>query len=128
MGDSECLTTKKRRFVAALLASPTIVKAAETAGVSETTAWRYLSDSTVRREVADRQGAMLAQASAGVVGDMAKAREVLCDVMANELASAASRVSAARAILECGLRLFELVTLADRVAILEDRMGEVNGG
>lgn len=127
MAESESLTTKQRRFVAALLASPTIIKAAEVAGVSETTAWRYLSDPTVRREVADRQSAMLAQASSGVVSDMAVARAVLRQIMADNSASAAARVSAARAILECGLRLFELVTLSDRVTALEDRMGVSDG-
>jgi phage terminase small subunit len=124
MGDNESLTTRQRRFVTALLAAPTIRQAAEAADVSETTAWRYLSDPTVRREVADRQSAMLAQASSGVVSDMAVARAVLRQVMADTNASAASRVSAARAILDAGLRLFEMVSLSDRVAALEEQYGE----
>lgn len=125
MGDSESLTTKKRRFVAALLAAPTIRQAAEAAGVGETTAWRYLGDPAVKREVAYRQSGMLAQASAGVVSDMAVARAVLRQVMADTNASAASRVSAARAILDAALRLFELVSLSDRVAALEERSAEL---
>jgi len=127
MAGNGSITAKKRRFVAAVLASPTIVKAAEVAGVSETTAWRYLSDSTVRRELAERQGAMLAQASAGIAADMALARAVLRMVMADNGAPATARVSAERAILDCGLRLFEMVTLSDRVTALEDRMGVSDG-
>ncbi len=45
--------------------------------------------------------------------------------MRNHTASDAAQVSAARAVLDAGMRLFELVALADRVSELERRM-EVN--
>jgi len=50
--------------------------------------------------------------------------DVLVEIMRDEEASDSSRVSAARAVLDSGLRLAELVTLAERVAAIEDRMEE----
>jgi len=50
--------------------------------------------------------------------------DILCQIMRDEGASDGARVSAARAVLDSGLRLAELVTLAERVAALEEKMGE----
>ena len=47
---------------------------------------------------------------------------MLHGIMTDPEANDAPRVSAARAVLESGLRLAELVTLAERVARLEERI------
>ena len=116
------MNQRQRRFVLALLETPTIRHAAKAAGISETTAWKYLGDAQVRGELAHRTDALIAQAGAGLLVDMAEARLVLKSIMLNSLVQPASRVSAARAILDAGLRLFELVALADRVNALEERL------
>ncbi len=122
MNDSERLTAKKRRFVAALLATPTVRAAAEQAGVSEPTAWRYLADPTVKGELAQRQDGILGHVARRLASEMGEALDVLSAVMNDATAKDAARVSAARAVLDGGLRLAELVTLAERVAVLEERM------
>lgn len=124
--DSETciLSTKQRRFIAALATQPTIRAAAKTAQIAERTAWLYLSDPRVKQEIAQRQGAMLSQVTAGLVADMADARRVLLDVALDKQASDSARVSAAKGILDCGLRLFEMYSLADRVAELERRLSD----
>jgi len=116
------LSHRQRRFVLALLETPTIRHAAKAAEISETTAWKYLGDAQVRSELANRTDAMITQAGAGLLADMASARAVLKTVMLDGRAPHASRVSAARAILDAGLRLFELVALTERVNALEDRL------
>ena len=126
MAENGSLSTRQKRFIVALLEAPTVRDAAESAQVGETTAWRYLRDPRVRAEIAQRTGSMLAQASAGVLADMGAARDTLRQIMGDRAASDAARVSAARAILDCGLRLFEMVSLADRVADLEDAIGATN--
>lgn len=113
------LSQRKRRFVIALLETPTIREAAKAAGVGETTAWNYLREPAVRSELASRTDALITQAGAGLLADMADARQVLKTVMADPATGAGARVSAARAILDAGLRLFELVALAERVSALE---------
>jgi len=47
-------------------------------------------------------------------------------VQSDTCASASARVSAARAILESGLKLSEVVALSERVAILEARLEAVS--
>jgi phage terminase small subunit len=121
------LTPRQRRFVAALLESSTVRQAAERADLPERTAWRYLGDAGVKAELARLGDGMLAQACVGLLDDMALARQTLRAIMQSEQASDAARVSAARAVLDASLRLFELVSLTERVGNLEERL-EANDG
>ena len=54
-----------------------------------------------------------------VACQMGTALDVLSEVMEDTAAHPGARVSAARAVLESGLRLAELVSLSERVAELE---------
>jgi len=58
---------------------------------------------------------------------MGGALDVLVAIMRDSQCQPGPRVSAARAVLECGLKLAELVTLAERVSELEKRLGVVGG-
>jgi hypothetical protein len=111
-------------MVTAMLSSPTIKDAAKAAGVSERTAWRYSQHPSVKRALAARQDTLLGHASRRLATEMGAAMDVLVTIMRDEDASDGARVSAARAVLDSGLRLAELVTLAERVAALEEKMGE----
>ena len=122
MAHNGTLSTKERRFVGALVGARSVRDAAETASVSERSAWRYLSDGRVKAEIATRQDGMLAQVTAGLVDDMARARQVLREVMEARRTPAGVRVRAAGMILDHGSRFAELVTLAERVARLEKIM------
>ena len=116
------LTQNRRRFILALLEARNVRDAAKRAGVGERTAWRYLADPGVKVERAARQDAMLHGVTAGLVADMAEARAVLLEVMRDPGASDATRTRAAGIVLDCGLRLLELLSLAERVAELERRL------
>lgn len=122
------LSGREARFIGALLDGSSVPGAAEVAGVSERTGWRYLERVDVRGELARRQAAALAEASARLSVVMAEAvevlREVMCDAEVAAARGSSVRVSAARAALDSGLRLGELVSLADRVAVLEVRADE----
>jgi len=122
MAENGSLTVRQRRFVLALLESPTVREAAQVAGVGETTAWRYLSEDSVRAELARRTDGLLTQAASGLLSDMAEARATLLGVMRSATAGDGAKVSAARAVLDAGLRLFELYSLADRMAAVEQRI------
>ncbi|MGI6367901.1 MAG: hypothetical protein ACOX2L_06000 [Anaerolineae bacterium] len=127
MGDNDTqqgLSTRQRRFVAALLATPSVREAARVAQVGEATAWQYLRLPVVRQEVRRRTEGMITQASAGLLAEMAESRAVLLQVMRNQAVSDAVRVSAASKVLDAGMRLFELVSLSDRVSELERRLGD----
>jgi len=121
MAHNGALSRREQALVAALLVSATIAEAARLAGVSERSASRYLARAEVRAELARRQAGVLAHVSARLLEAMSESVEVLRELQRDEHASASARVSAARAMLESGLKLSELVALSERVAILEAR-------
>ena len=65
----------------------------------------------------------LSQAAARCSGAMGAALEVLLSIAENIEAPASARVSAARAILDSGLRMRESLELSERVAVLEEKIG-----
>lgn len=119
MADNGSLTVRQRRFLAALMAGPNVREAAKAAGIGERTAWRYLSNDAIRRELASHHDAMMADTSRRMAVAMAEALDVVLEVLRDAKTPAAVRVNAGRVILDAGLRLAELVTLAQRVAELE---------
>ena len=109
MGDNDrqtALTPRQLRFVAALLEAGTIREAAKTAGLGESTAWRYLADAAVKAEIARRADGLLTHSSASVFADMAEARAVLVTVMRDPCAGNSARIAAARLISDAGVQLF----------------------
>jgi hypothetical protein len=65
---------------------------------------------------------VLAAVTSGLADDAQAARATLRDLMTDPATPPGVRVRCAVAILDAALRLMELVTLADRVAALEQRM------
>ena len=118
MAGTGTLSQKQRRFIAGLMGAHSVREAAAEAGIGGRTGWRYLSDPAVRAKLTRRQSAMLAVVTMGVVEDMAKAREVLHEIMTNSglaaLKGAGTRVRAAGIIIDAGVRFFELLSLSDR--------------
>ncbi len=125
MAENERLTPAKRRFALAVLEAKSVRQACELADVSEATGYRYLQDPAVRARLAEYTDALLAQAAAGLLSDLVDARATLREIMNDREAGDSARVSAARAVLDASLRLFELVSLSERVARLEERTGEL---
>ena len=123
MTDNGALSRKQQRFIRALVTSKNIREAAGTARISERTAWRWLRLDSVQQAAGELQDAMLAEATRHAAGLLSEALDVLATIMRDGMNSATARVSAARTILESGLKYSELVTLAGRVAILESRIG-----
>jgi len=118
------MSRRQRRFLVALATCRTVRDATKSAGINEATAWRYLQDPALKRALAELQTAVLGHAARLLATEMGAAIDVLGQIMRDEEASDSSRVSAARAVLDSGLRLAELVTLAERVAALEESMEE----
>lgn len=126
MGENGTLSRKQRRFAGLLALSKSVREAAKAARISETTAWRWLSDPTVRALANEKLDAVLASAVHAASARMTQALETLAAIMGNERAPASARVSAARCILATGLRYHEQLTLAERVAALEELLGVRN--
>ena len=116
------LSARQRKFVTAMLTSPTIGGAAEAAGVTERTAYRYLNDPAVKTALSSALDDALSQATTRAVAAMTEALSTLEAIHSDADAPAGARVSAARAILDAGPRLREALDLAERVATLEEVM------
>jgi len=113
------LKPKQQRAILALITEPTVAKAAESAGVSESTVHRWLLDDTfakafrrARRETFGQAIALAQRYTPLAVNNLAK--------IMNDLATAASaRVSAACAILKFARDSIELDDLQARIESLE---------
>ncbi|MBC7234247.1 MAG: hypothetical protein H5T69_00275 [Chloroflexi bacterium] len=123
MSDFDTLSRNQRRFVRALVTARSVREAAGMARISEPTAWRWLRLEVVRRALRETQDALLGEATRHAAGLLSEALDTLADIMRCGYNSPSSRVAAAKAILECGLRYAELVGLAERVARLEESLG-----
>jgi hypothetical protein len=116
--DSRKKPRKLDEFIRALLTNPSLEDAARAVGISRTTAWRWLKNPAViaqlheaRREAWGRALAMLQEAGPEAVQAL---REVL-----RAAESESSKVSAAKAVLELGVKVVELTDLQQRIETLE---------
>ena len=124
MALDDTLSSREVRFIGALLAGQDVPRGAELAGVSERTGWRYLERPAVRRELARRQDAALSEASARLSAAMSESVDVMCSIRDDVSVSAAVRLSAARWLLDAGLKWREQVILAERLTEVERRLTE----
>jgi hypothetical protein len=105
----------------ALLSDPGLTGAAKAAGVGKATLWRWMQQPAfreayrhARREAVEQARARLQQASGEAV-------EALRDVMNDEDAPHASRVSAARTVLDMAMQATNEEEIERRLAALEAR-------
>jgi len=119
------LTPVQRRFLNALLVSRSVREAAGQAAIGERTAHRWLREPAFQAELQRLQDETLQQAVRVAVQMLTDALQTLAGVMNDQSVTPAVRVSAAKAILESGIRFTEVVTLAERIAELEARLGGV---
>jgi len=122
MANNGELTPKQKRFIQALLTSRTVHDAAKLAQVGTRTADRWIADPAVKLALAEAQSAALGAVTRQLVDAMTDAIATLEGIHLDGDNPATARVSAARAILDSGLKYAELVDLAERVTELEKRV------
>ncbi len=120
MSDEDGLTPQESAAIAALLVSRTVQDAAAAAGISERTLRRWLTSrehfrTALRRE----QRATMAAVTARLQQVALKAVDTLEDVMEDGEASHASKVTAARALLELAQERIDMDEVAQRLEAIE---------
>ena len=116
------LKRNQGRALKALLENATVVGAAEAAGVSPTSIYRYLADPDFRSALAARQGELMGGVVASLAGAAGEAVDVLRSTATNPKAADGVRVRAAGLLLENLLKVWQFSELEQRIAQLEKRL------
>ena len=115
---------KRQAAIAALLTSPTIAHAAAVAGIGESTLLRWLREEGFAHQYRLAQREALRQAIATLQAAAGSAVVVSRGAMLDQTATPASRVAAARVILEFSFRGAELADLEERLAAIEAQLAQ----
>jgi ABC-type nitrate/sulfonate/bicarbonate transport system ATPase subunit len=123
-GNGEELSPKQQTAMMALAQGMTHHQAVEVAGVSSRQLSRWKETHSFREAVMGARREIYNQSISAIVSAMGCATATLLEICADTQASDAARVSAARAILEGGLKGFGLVDLSERIEALEQQYGQ----
>lgn len=118
-GKEPLLTRKQEAAILALISQPTMKEAATSAGVGETTLWRWLQQKDFQVAYQEARRESVKHAIAKLQNKTGEAVDVLAEIMNNSDANPFARVSAAKAIIEYSIKAVEVEDLAQRVEDLE---------
>ncbi len=120
------MTSKQQKALAALIRFPTVEAAAAAAGVGYSTVRRWIKeDEQFRRGYQEELAELIADAAAQAKQNISPALSTLREIMEDNAFPVAARVSAARSLLDYGLRLTEIMDIIPRLEALENEMQEV---
>jgi len=123
----EKLTPKQEQAIVALLSCDELQKACEQAKVSKTTLWRWLKTPAFQSHYREARRQLVETTFAHIQRNGERASKVLIEIAESKDAPAASRVAAARAILEQGVKGVETLDIAERIEKLEQMVKDNKG-
>ena len=115
------LNARQLKAIEALLMCPTTKAAAKSAGCAEVTIHRWLIEPAFAEAYRQARGRLVEGTLTALQGAGAEAVEVLRAVMTDESAGASVRVSAAKTVLEMGMKVRDAVEMEARLKALEER-------
>lgn len=89
---------KKLKFLQALLEESTITKAAEKAGISRPTGYRYLEDEEFQAELAKRKTECIDQTIVFLQGKLALCNETLIHIIENPETDSSTKIKAVNSV------------------------------
>jgi hypothetical protein len=119
MNDYAELEPGQERAIIALLSGPTLRAAASSAGISETTLWRWLREPNFRAAYRRARREALERATSRLAALVETAVEALGEIVADRTVSPHVRVSAASRIVEFALKAAEIEDVQARLEKLE---------
>jgi hypothetical protein len=105
----------------ALACGATVENAARSVGISESTAYRRMRDPQFARRLQEVKGDMVQRTAAMLTASGGESVKTLLALQQPSIPPA-SRLGAAKAVLELGVKLRESAELTERIAALEARM------
>lgn len=118
------LTAAQERALSALLSERTIQGASETSGVPYRTITRWMQQEAFSREYRARLDALVNDAASSLKKSLTGAVEVLREIAENAEAPPNARISAARTLLDSGLRYIETLDIIQRLEAVEDAVAD----
>ncbi len=119
MNETERLSAKQQRALEALLTEPTTRAAAAAAEVSEATIWRWLAEPEFSAAYRAARGRLLESTLTALQSASVDAVVCLREILNDKTAQVSARVSAAKSVLELGLKARETLETQERLAYLE---------
>ncbi len=119
MKGGENIDPRKEKALAALLSSTTREEAAAKAGCSKRTLINYLKDPEFQQRYEKAHSDLVTAATQQIQRSLAPAISTLQSIAEDESAGLNARVSAAKGLLEYGIRLAELNDVYHRIEELE---------
>ena len=115
------MNSAKEQALAALLTCPTICEASRKCGVAERTINGYIrEDAEFRQAYDENRQAIVRDASERMTGAFASAVDTLTEIMTDKEHNAATRVSAARTVIEHGMKLIEVTDVLQQLQDIND--------
>jgi hypothetical protein len=114
------LTAKQELALSAVIAHRSLKEAAEAAGISETTLWRYMKDEAFSRRLSDARRDAVNHAAIRLQQASSDAVSVLHELMTKTDAPASARTTAARTVLDYSFRVVEMGEMKRRIRELEE--------
>jgi DNA-binding MurR/RpiR family transcriptional regulator len=130
-GHGEKQSRKQDVAILALLTEPTIRGAAEKAGISEATLWRWMQKPDFDEKYQEAKRQSVTHATARLRQSMTIAVDTLVEIAKNPRAQAMARVVASKTIIESAMKAHELEDVEERLKALEsslDQEGEKKYG
>ena len=121
------LTPKQQKVLAALLREPTQKAAAASTGVSDRQIREYLSKPEFQEAYRQALSQLVLEASFQARRGYAQALDALREIVTDTGQPPAARISAARSLLEYGLKLTEQADILAKLDELEKWRDEFNG-
>jgi transposase-like protein len=109
------------KLLLALACGATVESAARECGISPRTVYRRLTDPRFRRRLQALRGDMVQRTAGTLTAASSEAVRTLLELLKPAVA-ANTRLGAARAVLESGVKLRELAEFEERLAALEEQM------
>ena len=116
------LSPRQHKALRALLAQPTVAKAAVASGVGESTIYKWLGEVAFRAALAQAEGEAVAAAGRRLAALAETALDELARAMVDPMTPAPTRVRAAEVVLNNLLKYREIVQFENRLDALEREM------
>ncbi len=115
---------KAEIIIAALLQGSSRREAAQIAGVSERTVYNYMHRPDVQAQYAAARRSLIVETTDSIQRGLLPAVKLLSDTVRNANAGERTRIAAARALLDYGLKYSEIGDIANRIAAIEKSQAE----